>query len=218
MSNTIILCRGESLKNIKNLNPHDFDKTIIVNNFENESQNIDIRNFLLNSKEIIQYVGRDIQSITSNKFYKYFNIKNVVLNVLEKEFKGIGPYKGIPQNKKILDRFGINNSFLNNEIVKYSLDKDNPNNLRQPSFPTTGILCLVDQIINHDSSNITVIGMDFYEKNYFTNHNVTNTKNVTKNHKIKGGKMKLFLNDFYLNFCLNNNITINLVTESSFTL
>lgn len=218
MNKIVVLCRGSSLSKIKILNPKEFDKVCIVNNFDSEVKDKNIEYFLSSSNNIQQYISRDRQSIMNKDTYKKFNIRSVKLNILEREYYGYYPFKQQSGNKFLLDKINIKSNCLDNNTLNFSLDKDNKKNLRQPSYPTTGVLCLVDQILNYNAKEVTVIGMDFYETDYYCKHNITNAQKTNNHQRSKGPRMKNFIKNFYENYCKEHNVKINFVTNSSFIL
>jgi len=209
--NILLMGRGNSIRKIKSLKEK-YDLVVIVNNFKNEIKNLEVFDFLKSQKKVIQYVGRDKQSLMKKETYDLLDVEEVVLNVFHDEYYGIGPYNR-SASKSYLDRLNINNRHLSKNIKQYSLDPNNKENLRQPSFPTTGILAFVDLCVNQKPRAITTIGIDFYKTPYFAEHVITGNKNPTEGQIKKGLKMIEYLNLFTENFCKANNIEVKIIND-----
>ena len=190
----IVLGRGKSLSIIENINPEDFDLCVIINNFSQEYRaSKKVKDFINKSKNIEQYIGRETQSTMKESEYKEMNVKKVILNILENEYMANFPYKGQSHNKLFLNSKNIKNEYLSDKILNHS-EKRDKNELRLPGFPTTGILAITDLISVRKYTDITIVGVDFYESDYFCKHTITGKSKPPPNLVKKGTRMKNFLN------------------------
>jgi len=209
----IILCRGKSLEYLKELSENKYDSCMIVNDFKREVNYIYVRKFLEKQKHLIHYVCREYFALLTKKIYEYFNIDFVYLNVLEKEYSGTPPYLRSSPIKEQLDRLGVKSKYLEKNILKYSEPRD-PSELRLPGFPTMGVLTTCHVAACMEYTDITVLGLDFYEAEYLTVCSSTLTKDAPKKSGIdKAPRMKNFLSEFLNKF---SHINFTFYTYSTF--
>lgn len=151
-----ILCRGQSMvlaeKYFK-----DIEDIIIVNTFFEELEKPFVQKILKN-KNITHICCREPSSILNKKLYDKFQIKNIVLNVYEPEFKTRSVVK------RILDGQGVESKPLPDLMKNFEKDDG--------GFPTTGVLSVVYASKFLKKKNIYVAGMDFYRSPYLANKKV----------------------------------------------
>lgn len=176
MITTCVIGRGESLKDISKIDGN-ISHTIISNNFDRESNNLDIVNFMKGKKNI-SMICRGNEQMSNKNTYELLDIKKCVLNVFEKEFK---EDKSAAHKKGTMHMYGVECQCLPDSILNDSIDG-------KGSFPTTGMLAVVYAINALKSNNVYIIGIDCYDSEYFNGMKATD---VQKN--IKGKKMKEFL-------------------------
>jgi hypothetical protein len=206
MKKLIVLGRGESLSQIKKFNPKDFDACFIVNNFENEIKiSESLREFLKESKNVFQIVGRDNLSLMNENIYKEFKIKKVILNVLKEEYN-----KSSLASR--LKKMNVDSQHLPSTILKFS-ENTSASNGRAP-FPTTGICCLGFILASYDCDSIDTLGIDFYKSNYFYKSIVSNKKEPTEAQIKKGDRMIRHVKKLIKQ---NNKIEFNINSSYNFT-
>tara|TARA_Y100000114_G_C11763606_1_gene331568 strand:+ start:8446 stop:9147 length:702 start_codon:yes stop_codon:yes gene_type:complete len=189
----IILCRGKSLENIKLLNNEEYDTCIIVNDFKREVLHSYVKDFLAKQKNIEHFICRENFALLTKQMYDYFNVKSVTLNVLKKEYSGEPPYRTPSRLKLMLDNMNVKSKYLDDSILKYS-EPRKPTELRLPGFPTMGVLTTSYAAAVLGYTDITVVGLDFYEAEYLTVCSSTKTKEAPKKSGIdKAPRMKNFL-------------------------
>ena len=67
-------------------------------------------------------------------------------------------------------------------------------------FPSTGILATVNAAMNSHVKNIYIIGLDFFESDYFSHHSHSMKPEVFDYQKKKGIIMKSYLTDIISHF------------------
>ena len=185
----IVLARGVSLEKIKELGDEKYDLCVIINDWNREVNFDYVEQFLNKQEKIYHYICREYFALLTKDIYDRFNIEKVYLNCLEKEYKGIPPYR-TNNLKSILDKMKVKSDYLEDKILNYSEPRD-PTELRLPGFPTMGVLTTthVASCLGYDK--VTVVGLDFYESEYLTVCSSTNTKEAPKKSGIdKAPRMK----------------------------
>jgi hypothetical protein len=193
MKSILILCRGKSLENYNLLNKK-FDCVAIVNDFRREvSQDANLVNFL-RSNRLIHYVCREYFSLPTVEMVNVLGIEYCQLNALQGELDS-----GTNNVSRVLDHHKIPYKPMGEKIIPYSLDGIRQTDVRpfpHLSIPTTGIVAVLDAASNKGFTDITVLGIDFYESEYLTVCSSTNTKEAPKKSGIdKAPYMKSFLTD-----------------------
>lgn len=190
MKKMLILCRGKSLENYKNLEDN-FDCVGIVNDFRREVQDENLCNFL-RGQNLIHYVCREYFSLPTVQMVKDLGIKYCQLNAMQGEIES-----GTNNVSRQLSSMGIPFRVMEEGIVPYSLDGIRRTQTRpfpHLSIPTTGIVAVLDAASNKGYKDVTVLGIDFYESEYLTVCSSTNTKEAPKRSGIdKAPYMKEFL-------------------------
>jgi hypothetical protein len=185
----LVLARGSSLEKIKDLHDKDYDLCVIINDWNREVNFDYVEEFLLKQKKVYHYICREGFALLTKDIYNKFDIEKVYLNCLEKEYKGIPPYRANPF-KAYLDRIDVNSDYLEDKILDYSEPRD-PSELRLPGFPTMGVLTTTHVASCLGYENVTVVGLDFYEAEYLTVCSSTKTKEAPKKSGIdKAPRMK----------------------------
>jgi len=189
----IILCRGASLEQIKNLSDERYDLCVIVNDWKREVQHDYVSEFLHKQNKIIHYVCRESSSVLTKELYEDYNIDYVYLNVLRKEYEGCPPYRHPSMIRMILDSMNVKSKPLENTIMPYSEPREQTE-LRLPGFPTMGVLTTCHVPVCLGYKDVTVVGLDFYEAEYLTVCSSTLTKEAPKKSGIdKAPRMKRVL-------------------------
>jgi hypothetical protein len=200
----IVICRGNSVKRLKEIDDIKYDKCFLVNEWSKEvSQHKEIREFLEKQANLIHVINRDSKSLFTKKDYLDLKFNEVLLNVRKPEY--------LSSNlKKHLDKINQKSSFLNENLVPISKTKAG-------GFPSTGILATVNAAMNGNVKNIYVIGLDFFEDRYFSHHSHSMKPEVFDYQKKKGVIMKEYLtniikhfNDKNFIFCTNSSFNPNL--------
>ena len=190
MKSMLILCRGKSLENYKKIDKK-FDCVAIVNDFRREVQDPELVNFLKNNN-VIHYVCREFFSLPTVSMVKELGIEYCQLNALQGELDS-----GTNNVSRVLSHHRIPYKPMGEKIIEYSLDgvrytKERP--FPHLHIPTTGIVAVLDAASNKGCTDITVLGIDFYECEYLTVCSSTNTKEAPKRSGIdKAPHMKEFL-------------------------
>ena len=171
-----VICRGASSGRIKELRDQ-YDVCLLVNEWMTELDKFqDISEFILNQKVVIHVINRDGRSLLRNEQYDKYAITHCQLNVREPE------YNQSPL-KNHLDRNGIKSKFLSEEMVPIS-------KTGAGGFPSTGVLAVAHAAQVIKAKEIDVIGLDFFEANYFSHHSHSKTPQVLDYQKKKGIVMK----------------------------
>lgn len=200
MSKTcVVVCRGQSSSRIKELE-EDYDVCLLVNEWSTELDRFEfISSFIKNQKNVVHVINRDGRSLLRNEQYEKYEITYCQLNVREPEYNQ-SPLKAH------LDRNNINSKFLSEEMVPIS-------KTGAGGFPSTGILAVAQaaQVIKADI--IHVIGLDFFEADYFSHHSHSMKPSAQEYQKKKGLVMKDFAKTLLSNF---PNTEFVFFTNSSF--
>lgn len=198
MSSILILCRGNSLSRINEIT-QEFDLYGIVNEWNSQLKEEKFIDLLFN-KKIIHYINRDIStSILDKSYYNAFNIEYCQTNVMNNEYQG-------SEAKVKLDNMGVKSKPLCDGVIQHSIDGEG-------GFPSNGMTALVHSVVCLGCEDVTVIGMDFFQDNYYTHHSSMGGKNV-RDYQVKKNKIMIpFLTDFIKK---NNNVNFNFYTNSDF--
>lgn len=193
----IILSRGKSIEHAKNLNPDDYDLCVIVNDWTRELQIQYLAEFLLKSKKIHHYICREPFAVLHPQNYRALDVDLVRLNILKKEYYGMPPYTRPSPLKTFLDQNAVPSYHMKQEILNWSAPRA-PTELRLPGFPTMGVLTTVDISTMYDFTDVTVLGVDFYEEAYMTVCSSNGEKHAPQKSGIgKSPLMKSFLSEFF---------------------
>ena len=174
----VVVCRGASSARIKELEGS-YDVCLLVNEWMTELDKFqEISDFILDQKVVIHVINRDGRSLLRNEQYRKYAITHCQLNVREPE------YNQSPL-KNHLDRNQIRSTFLSEEMVPIS-------KTGAGGFPSTGVLAVAHAAQVVKAKNIDVIGLDFFEADYFSHHSHSKTPEVLDYQKKKGIVMKEF--------------------------
>ena len=194
-----VICRGKSSTRLSELDDQ-YDICILVNEWKTELDKFDfISNFIKTQKNVIHTINRDGRSLLRKEQYEKYAISHCMLNVREPE------YTQSPL-KKHLDRYGIKSTFLSEDMVPIS-------KTGAGGFPSTGILAVAHaaQVVKADV--VHVIGLDFFEDDYFSHHSHSMKSEAQDYQKKKGLVMKGFAHELLSKF---PNIKFTFFTNSSF--
>jgi hypothetical protein len=201
---TLVLCRGNSLSRISEIKGQDFDLVCLVNEWGKQVFLQQEFKDILMGKNAVHYLNREPGLSWVIGLESFVNVEKYILNVLEGEFEHSPIPKmilGVKEDAKIVP--------LNDNMYDHGL-KVHPG---RASFPSTGVLALVDSVVNLGSSDVTVIGLDFFESEYFSENSFTLKKEPGENQKKKGSLMKDFVTKFLEK---NPKINFTFVTNSDF--
>ena len=107
----IVLARGVSLEKIKELEDEKYDLCVIINDWNREVNFDYVESFLSKQSKMYHYICREYFALLTKEIYDKFNIEKVYLNCLEKEYKGIPPYR--PNRlKSVLDQIDLQSQAL----------------------------------------------------------------------------------------------------------
>jgi len=195
----VVVCRGSSSARIAELK-ESYDTCLLVNEWTTELDKFDdISDFIKNQKQVVHVINRDGRSLLRKEQYEKYAITHCQLNVREPEYNQ-SPLKGH------LDGHGIRSTFLSEEMVPIS-------KTGAGGFPSTGVLAVAHAAQVVKSSVIHVIGLDFFESNYFSHHSHSKKPESQDYQKKKGLVMKEFMADLLSKFP-NNEFTF--FTNSTF--
>jgi hypothetical protein len=158
-----------------------------------------ISSFIDNQEEVIHVINRDGRSLLRKDQYEKYAITHCQLNVREPEYIQ-SPLKAH------LDYYNVASKFLSEEMVPIS-------KTGAGGFPSTGVLAVAHaaQVIKADV--VHVIGLDFFEADYFSHHSHSKKPEVQDYQKKKGRVMKTFVKDLLTGF---PNAEFSFFTNSTF--
>jgi hypothetical protein len=201
---TLVLCRGNSLSRISEIKNQDFDLVCLVNEWGRQVFLQEDFREILKDKNAVHYLNREPRLSWFMGLENILNIEKYILNVLPEEFKE----SPIPEMILRANKDAVVVP-LNENMYEQGL-KVRPD---RASFPSTGVLALVDAVINQKSDDVTIIGLDFFEDSYFSENSFTQKKEPGENQKKKGALMKNFIFEFIKR---NPAVSFTFVTNSSF--
>ena len=196
MNKALILCRGNSLSRAAEIANNHYDACFIVNKWD-EQLAMPLFSFL-KKQNLFHFLNRERQNILAPVTYWEFGIQQAYLNILKKE---------MPKSvvAKVLRALNIKCIPMSEDVKQWALDG-------KASFPSCGVSALVSIAAGLKAKEITVIGMDFFQADYFTYHASKGGKEVKDYQRVKNARMM----EFVQNFCkANPSITFNFVTESN---
>ena len=199
MSSGILLCRGNSLSRLSELRCLDIKDCFIVNDWKHELFRSDVIDFL-RDKKIIHYLNREPMSVLPIELYTDFNIEYCQLNVLPEEYE-------TSATRKYLNHHNVETKSMSDKMIPYSTDGG-------VGFPSMGVVGLVHMSVCLDLDDIYIIGMDFFEDDYYTHHSYYGTKEVHDYQKEKNKAMAPFVENFIKTQPKNKRFTF--YTNSSF--
>ena len=181
-----VICRGKSSSRVGELDKN-YDVCLLVNEWTSELKNFkEISNFIKNQKNVVHVINRDGRSLLLKEQYEEYAITHCLLNVREPE------YNQSPL-KYHLDGLGIPTNFLSEDMVPIS-------KTGAGGFPSTGVLAVAHaaQVVSADT--VHVIGLDFFEDNYFSHHSHSQKPEAQDYQKKKGLVMKEFMSELLSKF------------------
>ena len=192
------MCRGNSLSRLIELENYNADHYILVNQWDMQLTMPEFQ-FLLGA-DIQHYINREPHNVLTRKNYSKYGITKAVLNIPQEEVAssavahfaahhGVGNIKG-----------------MSSTISKWAVDG-------AYSFPSMGVQSLVHIAACEEPSVITVVGMDFFEDDYYTFHSSKGGKKVYEYQKKKNSNMKSYVVDFIKE---NSNISFRFITNAKF--
>jgi hypothetical protein len=200
MSSTcVVICRGASSARLTELTIC-YDTCLLVNEWSSELTKFEfISTFIKDQKKVIHVVNRDGRSLLRKEQYEEYAITHCQLNVRQPE------YTQSPLKHR-LDRIDVKTKFLSEELVPIS-------KTGAGGFPSTGVLAVAHaaQVIKADT--IHVIGLDFFEADYFSHHSHSKKPEAQDYQKKKGLVMKAFTTKLLAKF---PDIEFVFFTNSSF--
>tara|TARA_A100001515_G_scaffold65090_1_gene51573 strand:+ start:2916 stop:3575 length:660 start_codon:yes stop_codon:yes gene_type:complete len=200
----LVLCRGNSLSRIREIKDDNFDLVCLVNEWGRQVFMQKEFKEILQGKKAVHYLNREPRLSWFMGLENIVSVEKYILNVLEGEFKNStipGMISKVKKDAKVVP--------LSENMYDHGL-KIRPD---RASFPSTGVLALVDSVVNQKATDVTVIGLDFFEDSYFSENSFTQKKEPGENQKKKGSKMKSFVSEFLSN---NPEVNFTFITNSSF--
>ena len=155
----VLICgRGRSLEYIEHLElENDFDFIILVNNFNTfVKENNSIRNFLKN-KKIIQQVNICEEGL-DREFIKEFDIRKVCIARLAPN--GDSSWWRSGRTSRTIESFGYECHWQSDKLEPYMHVVENSSDI-----------AILHAILELEATDVSVIGIDFYEAEYFLGHN-----------------------------------------------
>lgn len=189
MKKSLIICRGKSVTRLASLLEleNNFNTCFLVNEWSSELNKFTkLRSFLTSQNKKIHIVNRDTKSLFSKEDYNDISFDHVLLNVREPEYNK-------SNIKRYLDNIGQDSKFLSEAMVPVS-------KTGAGGFPSTGILSVVHAAVVDNADKIYVIGLDFFEDDYFSHHSHSMKPAVFDYQKKKGLIMKEYLTEFIKKF------------------
>lgn len=187
MSNScVVICRGSSSARIPELVAN-YDTCLLVNEWSTELDKFEfVSSFIKTQKNVIHMINRDGRSLLRDEQYAEYAITHCQLNVRQPE------YNQSPLKHR-LDGLRIKSTFLSEEMVPIS-------KTGAGGFPSTGVLAIAHaaQVVKADI--VHVIGIDFFESNYFSHHSHSMKPEVLDYQKKKGLVMKVFTEELLSKF------------------
>jgi len=177
-SSCVVICRGASSARLSELTTN-YDTCLLVNEWSTELDKFElVSSFIKNQKNVIHMINRDGRSLLRSEQYKEYAITHCQFNVRQPE------YSQSPL-KHHLDKNDIKSICLSEEMVPIS-------KTGAGGFPSTGVLAVAHaaQVVKADI--VHVIGLDFFESNYFSHHSHSMNPEVLDYQKKKGVVMKTF--------------------------
>ena len=198
-STCAIICRGSSAARIQELDDV-YDVCLLVNEWSSELKKYkEVSDFLLNQTCNIHVINRDARSFLEKEQYSAYKIDHCQLNVREPEYNS-------SQLRNWLEKNGIKTKFLSEELVPIS-------KTGAGGFPSTGVLTVAHAAKVLNAKRIDVIGLDFFEADYFSHHSHTMKPEVRDYQVKKGVVMKEYTAHL---LSLFPNTTFRFFTNSSF--
>lgn len=193
MNRIVILGRGVSLKRLNELNNDQIDTIILVNEFWDCPY---INNSYYKDPLVYDFIKNKKIILICSPICNFSNIKPFL-----KSFNIIGKYKTNFSKRIRIGKKGIMDLLPNTLIDKYiHLTKN---------YRFTGSLgvAILYAIFILKTNDITIFGLDFYEKNYYISNNYS-----IENEKNKSDEIK----DHWLNFFkFYNDINFNIYTMAN---
>lgn len=198
MKSISVLCRGESLRHIKNLPKSDI--VILVNTFGDEIKNIPGVKEYLKDTEIYLCTSGTAGELNSLKEINFF--ENY------KPTKMIRPYLGEISSKiRLANHCNLPNTFLSQTHKQYMVPMKYPYD-----YPTTGIAAVGYAVLESECDIINIIGLDFYENSAYAGSQKLNLETLYRTDpEVKDGNMERFFIKFVKN---NPNKIFNITTTA----
>jgi len=195
----IIICRGKSSSRLDKLIP-EYDTCLLVNEWQSELDRFEfISAFVKSQKNVIHVINRDGRSLLRKEQYEEYAITHCQLNVRQPE------YSQSPL-KQHLDKLDVKSKFLSEEMVPIS-------KTGAGGFPSTGVLAVAHAAQVMKATSVDVVGLDFFEDDYFSHHSHSKKPEAQDYQKKKGLVMKAYTADLLAKF---PNIEFTFFTNSSF--
>ena len=194
-----VICRGASSARLDELDS-DYDVCLLVNEWTSELDRFDyVSDFVHRQKNVIHVINRDGRSLLRKEQYEKYEITYCQLNVRQPEYNQ-SPLMAY------LDRYDITSKFLSEEMVPIS-------KTGAGGFPSTGVLAVAQAAQVEKADIVHVIGLDFFEADYFSHHSHSRKPESQDYQKKKGVIMKEFTAELLSKF---SNIEFTFFTNSSF--
>ena len=198
MKSISVLCRGESLKSIKDLPKSDI--VILVNRFGEEIKIIpELREYLKDT---------EIYLCTSGTLDELDSLKRINFFEEYKPTKIIRPYLNEISSKIRLSNYcDLPNTFLSSAHKEYMVPMKYPYD-----YPTTGIAAIGYAVLESNCDTINIVGLDFYENSTYASSQKLNLEVLYKTDpEVIGGNME----KFFIKFVKNNpNKNFNIITTA----
>ena len=200
MSKTcVIVCRGKSSSRLAELKDV-YDICLLVNEWQSELDKFDfISQFISKQPKVIHVLNRDGRSLLRKEQYEKYDIHHCQLNVRQPEYLQSPLYH-------TLSLSDVKSKYLSEDLVPIS-------KTGAGGFPSTGVLAIAHAAKVLQATIIDIIGLDFFEDDYFSHHSHSMKPAVQDYQRKKGIVMKEYTGQLLKQF---PNITFTFFTNSMF--
>ena len=178
MSNVLVCGRGESLNTIGELKG-DYDCVILLNEFNRFSRESPQIAEFLQGKKIIQFLNITEGGL-DQEFINYFNIRDVYVTRLGPDGKDFASWWRQPRHHRVPESFGIQCRYQPPELEPYMHIVENSSDV-----------ALLFSLLSLNAKNIDIIGVDFYEAEYFLGHSEPDIQDEDDTKRIMGAHKKI---------------------------
>ena len=177
MSSVLVCGRGESLNSIKQLDG-EYDRIILINEFNRfvrESE--DLAQFL-EGKNITQFLNIT-ESGLDKEFVEKYNINDVYITRMRPNGDYSNWWRGL-RNHYGPEEFGLECKYQPEVLEPYMHIVENSSDI-----------ALLFSVLTLDAKNIDIIGVDFYEADYYLGHAEPDVQNEDDTRRIMGAHKKI---------------------------
>ena len=193
MSNVLVCGRGGSLTAIGELR-EDYDCVILINEFNRFSRESAEMKTFLKGKNITQFLNITEAGL-DQEFIDEFEITKIFVTRLTPN--GETSWWREPRHHRRPEAFGLVCNYQPEELEPY-----------MPIVENSSDIALLYSLLALDAKEIDVIGLDFYEAEYYLDHSEPDVQNEDDTKRIKGAHERII--------SLFPNTTFRYYTKSSF--